>query len=367
MRAAVGALLLAGALADKTCHSISAGTPDSWCQSNCNHQPPNCPASLCKCDGGPTPPPPGPPGPPPAPTPPPPPAPPAGPLDIIGYYGNSGNAVSSIPTFAGIHPNYNVVIITFASIDSNGTFSIDIQGPYEKDLPTMAKDIAAWKQVKDKWGRKRSVLVSIGGQNGNWPSGVSSDKILAGLNSFMGTYNLDGLDIDLEGGAVSSATSLIAVVQSLTGAGKIVTAAPEAAQGPLDAYKNLVKHLTWVHPQFYNNGPNSVTAPYDPPASLWPSPWTVSDWQAEKEGHSFWAGVLGAIATADGLTQYQQGMLIPATKAAAGSYNNWDISKLASEIKAAGVQHAGCWAIAYDNTQSWKFATTLGALNDERR
>eukprot|EP01062_Namystynia_karyoxenos_P030869 TRINITY_DN22968_c0_g1_i1.p1 TRINITY_DN22968_c0_g1~~TRINITY_DN22968_c0_g1_i1.p1 ORF type:complete len:417 (+),score=126.91 TRINITY_DN22968_c0_g1_i1:93-1253(+) len=375
MWAASAALLLAATAApsELTCHSIASGTSDSWCQSNCNHQPPFCPTDLCKCDGpspppapSPTPSPPQPPGPspqPPPPVPPTPPAPPSPPglLDVIGYYGNSGNAVSSIPKFSGIHEDYNVVIITFASVDSAGAFSIDIQGPYDGNLPAMAADIADWKKGKDKYGRRRLVLVSVGGQNGQWPSGLPADTILAGLNKFMTTYNLDGLDIDLEGGAVSSAKSLIPVVQSLTKAGKVVTAAPEAAQSPLGGYVDLLQHLTWVHPQFYNNGPNGVTDPYVPPG--WPQPWTVSDWQAERGGQSFWAGVLGAIAKHDGLSQQQQGMLIPATRAAAGSYNNWDIAKLASEVKAAGIGHVGCWAIAYDNTQGWKFAKTLGALN----
>jgi hypothetical protein len=54
---------------------------DSWCDTNCNHMPPNCPADLCKCDSpGPGPSPgPSPPGP--APTPPSP-----LPSEIHGYY-----------------------------------------------------------------------------------------------------------------------------------------------------------------------------------------------------------------------------------------------------------------------------------------
>jgi len=32
-----------------TCHSISPSVTDSWCNQNCLHVPPNCPASLCRC------------------------------------------------------------------------------------------------------------------------------------------------------------------------------------------------------------------------------------------------------------------------------------------------------------------------------
>lgn len=286
-------------------------------------------------------------------------------IDIIGYYGNSGSALSFIPKISDIHPNYNVIILTFASIDSHGSVSLDIQGPYEKDLATLAYDIKEWKNVGDKWKRKKFALVSIGGQNGQWPAGLSASTVESGLDEFLAKFNLDGLDIDLEGNAVSAAGSLIPVVASLVSKGKVVTAAPEASQMPLDAYKKLLPHLTWVHPQFYNNGPNGVTNPYVPDATLWPTPWTVTDWQAESAGASFWAGVLSAIAAADGLHSEQQGMLVPATASAASSYNRWDIDKLASQVEKAGVRHVGTWAIAYDHQQAWKLAEALGSLNDK--
>lgn len=46
------------------CHAISSVVTDTWCNENCNLNPPNCPASMCICDT-----------PPPAPTPVPPPTP----------------------------------------------------------------------------------------------------------------------------------------------------------------------------------------------------------------------------------------------------------------------------------------------------
>ena len=112
-------------------------------------------------------------------------------------------------------------------------------------------------------------------------TGLSAEVVEAGLASFMSEYGLDGLDIDLEGQAVAAATSLIPVIKSLVSSGMLVTAAPEvarnvavmlllaycvvqAAQGPLEAYKGMLQYLTWVHPQFYNNGPNAVTTPYLP-------------------------------------------------------------------------------------------------------
>lgn len=53
-----GLLVRSLALGDQQCHSISPAASDAWCQKNCNWNPPNCPATLCKCGApGPTPPP----------------------------------------------------------------------------------------------------------------------------------------------------------------------------------------------------------------------------------------------------------------------------------------------------------------------
>jgi len=288
----------------------------------------------------------------------------SGKIDIIGYYGNSGNAVSAIPRLLDVDANYNVIILTFADVDSQGNFDLIIQGPYDGDFDGLAADVAKWKAKADPWGRRKAALVSIGGQNGSWPAGVSASRIEAGLNKFLNRFNLDGLDIDLEGQAVLSAKSLVPVIQSLTSSGKLVTAAPEASQYPLNAYKDMLKHLSWVHPQFYNNGPNGVTVPFVPSADRWPTPWTVRDWQEESGSESFWAGVLGAIGKSCGLPKSKQGMLFPANSSAAGSYNRWDIDRLARQVHNAGVTHVGTWAIAYDHQQGYRFAKAIGALNN---
>ena len=285
-------------------------------------------------------------------------------LDIIGYYGNSGNAVSSIPVLSEIDANYNVLILTFLDVNTNGTFEdLDIQGPYAGSKDQLKQDIKTWKGGKDPYGRKRIVLASIGGQNGRWPAGVTPDALETGALAFLQEYNLDGLDLDLEGPLVQQSSTLVPVVKSLISNGYVVTAAPEAAQSSLVPYEAIVPLLTWVHPQFYNNGPNAVTTPFVPNATLWPTPWTVSDWQAESQGKSFWSGVLSAIGAVNKLTSTQLGMLIPATPKAASQYNNWDIAKLVDQVRASGISHVGTWAIAYDNENQWDFSKSMGKLN----
>jgi len=285
-------------------------------------------------------------------------------INVIGYYGNSGNAVSYIPTFEKIDPSYNIVIITFANFNTRGNITFDIQGPYQNNLPQMAKDISAWKQRVDKYGRTKYVLVSIGGQNGNWPDGLSAGQIEAGLNSFMETYNLDGFDIDIESNIASGTKSMIPVIQSMVTTGKIVTAAPEADVSTLKAYQNILHGLSWVHPQFYDNGPNAIAAPFLPSPILWPKPWEVTDWQDEKNNTAFWSGVLEAIGTVCTLQQSQLGMLVPATHSGP-SYNNWDFDKLKQELIWAKVRHVGTWAIAYDNQNNYKFGKIMASINEE--
>ena len=34
------------------CKGVSAATSDDWCSTSCVMDPPNCPASLCECEGG---------------------------------------------------------------------------------------------------------------------------------------------------------------------------------------------------------------------------------------------------------------------------------------------------------------------------
>ncbi len=43
--------------------------------------------------------------------------------------------------------------------------------------------MATWKKGHDAFDRRRTVFVSLGGENGRWPSGVSADALLAGAHA----------------------------------------------------------------------------------------------------------------------------------------------------------------------------------------
>ena len=90
--ATTSAVATAGGAAALTCHSISPRATNEWCNANCNHLPPNCPASLCKCSGPGPGPSPGPrPAPGPAPGPPPGPGPTTNVTGITTFYGAKDN------------------------------------------------------------------------------------------------------------------------------------------------------------------------------------------------------------------------------------------------------------------------------------
>jgi len=267
--------------------------------------------------------------------------------------------VGSIPRITDVPCYYNVIILTFANFNSAGTFEWEIQGPYVNNLQQMKDDIKEWKQGVDPYGRKRLALFSIGGQNGRWPGGLSSEQVQREIVRFIAEYGLDGFDVDLEGSAVSAADTLGPAITYLMNNGYTVTAAPEAAQHPLDHYKGILPQISWVHPQFYNNAPNAVTTPWIP--GDWCNP---RDWQNSCGGTPAWVGVLQQITGHLGMDASTQGMLIPTTRSAASNNNNWDIGLLKRQVEASGITHVGTWAIAYDNTINYAFSRAIASIMD---
>lgn len=293
-------------------------------------------------------------------------------LNVIGYYGNSGGQAcvngACIPSLTSVPEEYNVIVFNFLNFKEDGSLVFDAQGPHShQDLPNVIQN---WKNVADPWGRDRHVLVSIGGQNGLWPNGVTAAQIEANLFEFMEHYGFDGLDVDLEGSALSGASTVAQVLDSLADKGYILAAAPEAAQGPLNAYKDVLPRLTYVHPQFYNNGPNAVAAPFLPNDLVWPYSFP-NKWEEPMTGQGnyatqpWWLTVLKEIGDSAQLSHSQLGMLVPATEFAAGNNNIWDYSLLAQDLKKHGINHVGTWAIGHDNTAQYQFAKAMRSVLGE--
>eukprot|EP01062_Namystynia_karyoxenos_P006802 TRINITY_DN12379_c3_g1_i1.p1 TRINITY_DN12379_c3_g1~~TRINITY_DN12379_c3_g1_i1.p1 ORF type:complete len:711 (+),score=255.39 TRINITY_DN12379_c3_g1_i1:83-2134(+) len=189
-----------------TCHSVSPQVSDGWCDSNCNHSPPNCPAALCKCDA-PTPPTPAPPSPPTPPGPKPPSPPPGGNFKVSGpwYYIADGTATAhafdKVPDW--MYTTQNVVSLAFMDPQElpNG----------EASVPQVFIDAAA-----DFKGRGQGVFFSIGGYSyaGRWGWLQDAEKSAAcgRAAAAIAQKHGVGIEIDYEGGA-DPADGLVAFIK----------------------------------------------------------------------------------------------------------------------------------------------------------
>jgi chitinase len=280
-------------------------------------------------------------------------------VNLIGYYGNSGSCADSgcTPTFDEIPSAYNVIIMTFLNINDQHELVFEISNNAPVTLNNLATQAAAWKSKSDPWGRRKLVLVSLGGQNGHWPSDISDNDVVTKLRGFMQTYGFDGLDIDFESSVVQYVEKNIGAFRQLKNEGFVLCAAPEAAQGPLTAYRLILADLDWVHPQFYNNPPNAVTTPFVPQYE------SHATWQTPSN-QPWWLVTMDTTANLVGMSANARGIAIPATPQAAGNNNNWDLNLLASQVRLGDIRNVATWALGYDKTNNWQLAQTIAALNN---
>ncbi len=106
----------------------------------------------------------------------------------IFYCGFSGDYCGQSTT-NDIHPSINTIILAFANTAPDGRIVID-----EDNYP--AAFVEQWKRSG------KSVVISVGGQNGNWAYVFANDN---SINTFIHSlfnavqkYRLDGVDLDIE-------------------------------------------------------------------------------------------------------------------------------------------------------------------------
>ena len=267
--------------AEKVCHSIMPGVPDSWCNENCNWTPPNCPETYCQCDSGPAPTPgpgptPGPaptPGPVPTPGPAPAPTPPGPPPSkaIIGYWGSAAQLPKKAQLAEALDRGYNVISVAFADhINSDGSFKITTN---LGDPPTKEAISADSTKDSSQW----QYLLSFGGQNAIGPvlpDGAAEDAFVEGfvqtLDGVVTMYKFDGIDIDIEQGMTTPLLRAFRrVFQKLHAKGLIISMAPQPPnidpgevstfmEGSYNCYvplvdETIIETVTYVAVQMYNN------------------------------------------------------------------------------------------------------------------
>lgn len=305
-------------------------------------------------------------------------------------------------------PAFNIITLTFIQFDTDGNLEFQIQGPsYQKatQMPWCTKtdvkaptkyeklysDIKEWKKILDPWSRPKFVLVSLGGSAGStpdrWPpKNTSSTQIANMIMNFIKTYQLDGIDIDIEG--IASLSYIKTTIQYMRQAKPqwtpnkkyIITCAPEAAKGPMIRHKDIIPLCDYVGLQCYNQPPNALdvswvlfNSEYDD--FTWDSMGTKEilhpgsgypDWSPPKADTTMWnAAIWGtnqqwekdkAEAEAEGkaTTTTPYGILVPASKHAAKQNNKYNFTKVADALidlykrKLLNIRYIGTWAIECD-------------------
>lgn len=203
---------------------------------------------------------------------------------IVGYWHSFDNKISTVIKLRNVPCYYNVVNISFlegtSPSDPTVVFRLDTAIENETELINDIKILKA---------RGQKVMASIGGANGaiSLPDDNAKTKFVNSLIAIIDKFGLEGLDIDIEGGAIvlgggdnnykspttpviKNLISAMQTIKSKYGSNFWLSAAPEVAyvQGGINAYSNiwgaylpilygLRNELNFVQVQYYNAGGNN--------------------------------------------------------------------------------------------------------------
>ncbi|WP_406405318.1 glycoside hydrolase family 18 protein [Streptomyces sp. NBC_00879] len=226
---------------------------------------------------------------------------------VTGYWQNFNNG-ATVQKISDVPANYDIIAVSFA--DATGTpggvtFNLDSAGLGGYTVDQFKADIKA-KQAAGK-----SVIISIGGQNGTVTinDSASATNFANSVYSMMQTYGFDGVDIDLENGLNSTyMTQALRSLSSKAGSKLVITMAPQTIdmQSTSNEYfktaLNIKDILTVVNMQYYNSG--SMLG---------------CDGKVYSQGSVDFLTALACIQLEGGLTPAQVGLGLPASTSGAGS------------------------------------------------
>ncbi|WP_129544046.1 carbohydrate-binding protein [Serratia sp. 1D1416] len=164
-----------------------------------------------------------------------------------------------------VHADYNVVTVSFMTGDGIPTFK-----PYNMTDQAFRNEVAKLN------AQDRAVLLSLGGADAHIQlAHGDAPKFANEIIRLVELYGFDGLDIDLEGGAITAGANVTEIPAALKLVKKkfpnfIISMAPEFPHLRLGgAYEKLIKNLEgyydFISPQYYNQGGDGVSlddAPY---------------------------------------------------------------------------------------------------------
>lgn len=200
-----------------------------------------------------------------------PPAPPSSGKVLSIFWCGFGGDFCGQSTADDVNPSATHVILAFANSNSDGSLTVD-SANWPTDL------IKSW-QAKGK-----KVILSVGGQNGHWdPILDNPNNFVKSAKAILDKYNLDGLDLDIEGyHRPPQAFSLtINLLRNAIGHNKQIIVSPEnvtvyqgvAAYGAdkvggafnymVPVIKASIDQIDYVQPQYYNNWYDTSVASAD--------------------------------------------------------------------------------------------------------
>ncbi|GHJ31013.1 chitinase [Streptomyces hygroscopicus subsp. sporocinereus] len=225
---------------------------------------------------------------------------------VTGYWQNFDNG-AAVQKLRDVQDQYDIIAVAFA--DATGTpgavdFTLDPAVGYGSEQ--QFKD-----DIKAKQAAGKSVVISIGGQNGTVSvnDAASANNFANSVYALMREYGFNGVDIDLENGLNATyMTQALRTLSAKAGSGLVITMAPQTidmqstSNGYFQTALNIKDILTVVNMQYYNSG--SMLG---------------CDGKVYSQGSVDFLTALACIQLEGGLSPSQVGLGLPASTRGAGS------------------------------------------------
>ncbi|MEU5271056.1 glycoside hydrolase family 18 protein [Streptomyces hygroscopicus] len=225
---------------------------------------------------------------------------------VTGYWQNFDNG-AAVQKLRDVQDQYDIIAVAFA--DATGTpgavdFTLDPAVGYGSEQ--QFKD-----DIKAKQAAGKSVVISIGGQNGTVSvnDAASANNFADSVYALMREYGFNGVDIDLENGLNATyMTQALRALSAKAGSGLVITMAPQTidmqstSNGYFQTALNIKDILTVVNMQYYNSG--SMLG---------------CDGKVYSQGSVDFLTALACIQLEGGLSPSQVGLGLPASTRGAGS------------------------------------------------
>ena len=187
---------------------------------------------------------------------------------VTGYWHNFCNGSTNLK-LSDVPSYYDMICVAFTGNTSTaGEVTFEVDKDLSKALGGYTKEEFI-QDIKDLQAKGQHVIISVGGAEGRITinSTAAADTFARTLIAIIEEYGFEGVDIDLEGGAVAGTAYIASALRKVHdhfGEDLIITMAPEtyylqtAGSSSPSSYWALALEikdiLTVCYPQFYNSG-----------------------------------------------------------------------------------------------------------------